>query len=633
MPLLFIVLIISMLVGGVVYAATWEYKYPIIITDTSNVTRSQLPVMLGFGGQNLVNAGKIATSGNDTNLQIGATSIKYMMSTTNVTAVLPILPSGGQSTTDMYTGYAPEQTGFPIIVGNNGYVSTTNDADLEWSANGSIALTDAWIDTTVGTFCSGNYPTIRSQTAATAGTAAIVPVAMPAGWAAGDMLMMLISVYDAAGAASPVITTPAGWTLLYHTAYGTWERFGAYYKVATGAEANPTNVTVDRNSYYCFQCIAITTGTYIGVPVAGVTATGAASNPNPPLCTSGYGVWTTRWFAVAASRVAMASAPAGYSNLVTGGANSSYTSTAEITTTAASEDPGTFGTVTTQWAANTIAIVGFRSTKQIFSHEDATNGGILCYVDTTTAGKINLATYGVGATSTSVSGITSGAYNLTASLAGGTLTFTVGATSNTTALAALPNSTANWSYMQGNSVSYATSISISVGGVQKLLYQPNTMLTGAILPDRINSGGYENGTITWGTNSGLTVTYGEMVSYASTEAGGTTVGGWVMPEAEMPSSWFAGGSLTGLPFYDAFLAVSVSTGQPLETIYFLAALGFAFGVFLLLVLFTRSALLAVVGFNIVLFVGSSMSIVPSWLPFSIIVVQFGIMYLYKQVAY
>jgi hypothetical protein len=124
-----------------------------------------------------------------------------------------------------------------------------------------------------------------------------------------------------------------------------------------------------------------------------------------------------------------------------------------------------------------------------------------------------------------------------------------------------------------------------------------------------------------------------MTSYASTVADITDTSGWSMIESEMPSTWYTGSSLTGLPFYDTFLSVSTSTGQPIETLYFLAMLGFAFGVFMLIVLFTRSALLAAVAFNIVLFIGASMSIVPGWLPFSIIIVQIGIMYLYKQVAY
>jgi len=44
-------------------------------------------------------------------------------------------------------------------------------------------------------------------------------------------------------------------------------------------------------------------------------------------------------------------------------------------------------------------------------------------------------------------------------------------------------------------------------------------------------------------------------------------------------------------------------------------------------------LFGVLGFNVVLIVGSSMTIVPMWIVFAIFIVQIGILYLYKQVSY
>ena len=186
--------------------------------------------------------------------------------------------------------------------------------------------------------------------------------------------------------------------------------------------------------------------------------------------------------------------------------------------------------------------------------------------------------------------------------------------------------------LMSNATPYLNYYKQTVGVALVSWYEPNTMLNDTTLVDR--QGGDEPATITWGANTNLTVTYGEMVSYESTTAASTADLGFDMPTSTLPSTWFAAGeNLSNLPFYDSFLSVSLSTGQPLQTIYFLAIIGFAFGVFLLLVVSTRSALLGAVGFNIVLFVGSSMSVIPMWIPFVCLVVMFGIMYLYRQVSY
>ena len=132
------VLIIVMF-SSVVFAA-WEYIFPTTVTDSSNTTRTYYPVFLGYGGQALVDNGKISANGTFTNMQVGGSDIKYMMSTTNVTAVLPLLPAGGIATANLYTGYTPEQSGFPIIPGEGGYVTVSDNASMEPAANFSMSV-------------------------------------------------------------------------------------------------------------------------------------------------------------------------------------------------------------------------------------------------------------------------------------------------------------------------------------------------------------------------------------------------------------------------------------------------------------------------------------------------------------
>jgi hypothetical protein len=188
--------------------------------------------------------------------------------------------------------------------------------------------------------------------------------------------------------------------------------------------------------------------------------------------------------------------------------------------------------------------------------------------------------------------------------------------------------------MQNDVMPYADNITLSVGGTELLWYGPNVMLAGAVVPDRDTGDGVQNGTITWGSNSGVTLSYGEMESYESYYATANATVGFEMPSASMPSSWFAsGGNVTALPFYDAFSAVAAQTGQPVQVMYSLAIIGVAFGSFLGLVVFTRSALIAYIAMVMVFGFGASMTVIPGWIVFVLIIVGLGIMFLYRQVAY
>jgi hypothetical protein len=99
-----------------------------------------------------------------------------------------------------------------------------------------------------------------------------------------------------------------------------------------------------------------------------------------------------------------------------------------------------------------------------------------------------------------------------------------------------------------------------------------------------------------------------------------------------------GENVADLPFYDmVHNTVSAmdfpSDTEGIQSIYFIIITGLAFAAMIGLVVFTRSALLGFVAMIIVLFIGSSMYIIPMWIPFAIGLVGMGIMYLYRQMAY
>jgi len=571
-PVIFIILVLILIFSGIVYAATWEYKYPIIISDTSNVTRTYTPVMLGFGGQNLINAGKISTSGNDTNMQVGTSSIKYMLSTTNCTAVIPNLPSGGKATTDLYTGYSPEQSAFAIITGYNGYITTANNTSLNIGNSGNYSWSGYFDPTSTGYLLSANCTeevqgngdgtiTARAWNSATSTNTTFRPSSI-------GLLSQLSPRY--AG---------ENWIMVSDNIDTTWVSM---------------NGTTPLRDLYNYTNHTTQSGLIDGITVyvrgTYVSASGATETP----------CW--------------------YINGV------SYN--------------GTTRTIAGSTYAQLYTVSPASGLRWTWSELDSAQLG--AYLVNPGGAGFGASMYDIWYTvhhwqpaAIVTSAIYSaGSHIISKYITGGNLGLVIdGVDVNTPFAGNVTTTASSYVWNSGNIMPYCDYISVYKGATQTLLYQPNTMLSGTTLPDRATGDGSQDGTITWGANTGISITYGEMTSYASTTADSSDTGSWTMPDSEMPLSWYANSSLTGLPFYDTFLEVSTSTGQPIATLYFLAMLGFAFGVFMLIVLFTRSALLATVAFNIALFIGSSMSIVPGWLPFSILIVQIGIMYLYKQVAY
>ena len=150
----FISLALLLIFSSVVYAATWEFKYPVYVGDSSSANRTYYPVNLkggsgGISGDSLYAADKILVTGLDTNVQVGDTSIKYMIADDRVMAVIPFLPANGTQTVNLFTGYSPNQTTFPIITGDGGYITTLDAAALELGNNFEVEQ-NGYIDTSVG---------------------------------------------------------------------------------------------------------------------------------------------------------------------------------------------------------------------------------------------------------------------------------------------------------------------------------------------------------------------------------------------------------------------------------------------------------------------------------------------------
>jgi hypothetical protein len=542
--------------------------------------------MLGFGGQQLIDSGKITDNGTDTNMQIGDTSIKYMLSTTNVTAVIPSLAADGEIPVNLYTGYSPEQTSFAIITGEDGYVTASDNADWEVSDNGSIEFEGYLDSSSEGIGRSVVYkkdafiiyfPTadnitagIISSTGTTDFTANVT----------GDGAFT--NIPDLVGAAThwQAVLTADDDTSYVKSPTGDITYYSDAYTVNT--TALPDNINI--NSVKVYFRITDDSGTYNGQAKPLLYLNGSTVNGTPVNSPNSYTTYNE-----------IISRPGGGS-----------------------------------WTRSDIDILQIGVS--LSAH--VTSADVKC---TQVYAVINYDSSIVLSKEVS-SAITSGEYKVKAYADSANLTLEIDdVVEDTIALggSSVPDNASDWVLMS-NATPYMNYYSHSVGGTEVARYEPTVMLTGVTLVDGI---GDNDGTITWGSNSNLSISYGAMVSSGSTEVDTSATSGFEMQQSFMPATWFAmGENIEDLPFYD-MVYDSVNTmdfpnvTEGIQTIYFIVIIGISFAVMLGMVMFTRSALIGFLGMIIVLFVGSSMTIIPMWIPFAILLVGFGIMYLYRQVAY
>lgn len=707
--------ILGVWVFAVAVFAAWEYSFPTTVVDTSLASRTYYPVLFGYGGTPLVNAGKIAATGLDTNMQIGSTNIEYMMSTTEVTTVIPNLPNGGQATCELYTGYTPNQTNFPVIVGENGRFETADVAAIELGANFEIEF-DSYVDTS-----KVHHPLIYKQGAflvdvSAAGTITagcinadsydVTPLVFAA-WTDVD-----VSNYVPDGATGVVVEidtannnkatgvrkngstddrrtdTEHYWAMIglddseifevyledntchiYLRAYtdDNWTYKTDAVDISLGAIGAWTDIDLTASTEDgAVAAIVEVVNTDVGAWQTNVRKNGSTDNRLPTL-NGGYHTFRVIGLddgEILEGYIQNAAVDFYLIGYVIGGAT--------FDTDATDKSLGVSGAWTNvdcsaeapdatylffEIVDSSDDGVGFReegSVDNIITDSNARQAqGItkcdmvqICeayeqdhtdtdfyltgYTEYGIYPAFSSPTYLV---SSSVGGgvLASGVKNIKVTGDGVNLTLDVDGTTDANAIGAgVTNTTNNWRFMS-LAIPYLTDYYHTVGIVLQITYEPDNMLADTTVEDETNA---FDGTIMWGCNQDVTLAYGEMETYEDTDAEASDVGGFDMPTSPMPSTWFGDASgIANLPAYDAFNDVATQMGMPTQTLYFWAIIGLAFGCCLFVVVFTRSALFGVAAMTIVLFIGSSQTIIPMWIPFAILVVDVGIMYLYRQVSY
>lgn len=558
----FIALLLSVAIYTVVAGATYEYKFPVTIIDTSNTTRNYYPVVLGFTGTTLQNAGKINASGNDTNIQESDENREFTIGTTHIATVLPELPAGGAVTADLYTGYSPEWATSSMVWGEGGYVTLADAAAVEPGDNFTLTIEDCYIDTTT----TGNITKKDSA------FYLHVPVA-------GNITGQI---------------------------YGTSANVSAL--VASGE--HDIIVDVSKSEYNVIQDSYVTpTYLYSARPRVGQYI---------PDITENTTITSVQFY------MGKAGSPTGTANITVRQTDDT------IIGLLGTIDVSTLGSVTWHTFTDDVNIT---ATQDIRVTVEYSGGDGSNYVQLGYANSDVCDGYRTYYESGAWNDITDSDSSIKFYSSNALMSLTVDGTKedeNVLHDVAVPD-TANDFIIGSDITPYMGSWTLAIDGVDTVQYEPTSIILGTTLPDR--AGTAQNGVITWGSNTNCSIVYGEMESYESMELDTSDVG-FDMPESTVPSTWFSDCEAgADLPFYEFVNDAATNSGVPVCTIYFVITIGLAFMVCVLVVVGTRSALLGVLGMVIVLFVGSSMTIVPMWIPFSVILVDFGIMFLYRQVSY
>jgi hypothetical protein len=671
------------------FADTYKNYFPIIITDTSGVARTNVPILTGLSGQGLINSNYVNSGATDTAMKlyntgtVSDTDEPYNIDTAEIPIVIPSLPANGSVEFDLYTGYSPVKTSFPIIVGNGGKLTTSYNVALE--------LGSAWeIDVNNGTpsYINTSTSEIGAYILNKAGEATIKVTALN---------QLTATVYDGSGAETIVLSISSGvYSISLALASGT-------LTFTVGSSSNTTSVgTVVNNTnnwiwdsdgvvmpYISNIELKVPSGSYPTLR----TYVNPASSPtmiynqtelqninnnlagnyelaNDITCSGEFvpiGAYPVSPFTGILDgngyKIKNLSQTAGYgggglfgyigaSGIVqniqmtncTIGANLFWDNQGAI----CGDNAGTI-----QNCYSTGAVEGETFIGGLVGTNEGTiqNCYSWCSVTASQSGTNGIC----GGLCGQNSGTITGCYE-TGTLSGkyqdgfckvnsGTISssYCDWTESGTSACSGVANTTDANMKIQSTYSGWNFTVVWFPLVIIELQYQPNTIISGTTLPDL--SGNSYNGTITWGANSNITISNGSpnssqsVVYNPSNGASGAQSGsqlpsggqGYQLPQVTMPANWY-GTTNTNLPLYGVFTAASQSSGIPVNTLYFIIMVLVAFGAFFFSVVNTHSIMLSGAVFVGLLAMESGTGVVPGWIPYVMGIGVIGILFLARQIG-
>jgi len=544
----------------VALADTWSYYVEFTVSDNISTDHTAFPVLTGISAQNLIDAGYLDSSGNITNIKEGSYEREYGVATGNITLFIPSLLADQSRTYRFYTNYLPS-VAHKIIVGYDGYITTSDNASLELGDNFTVEL-DGWIDT------------ISAESILQIENCDDV-------WTEANSVTVSANTTDKLeGTASVQLDTPS---------FSADNLLMAYKNFASVDLSQFTSVR------FWMKC---SVAGYAGVVKLLLDDTDGCDSP---LETLSIPVLTTTW--------------------------TEYT--IDLSNPSALTDVKSVGLYkTTEFNVKVLKVDNIR-VLPTFSYLVNKPDSFQIY-----SGSGNITAYSYG-TSVTATGVSSGEHVvLVSSNVTNLAIFIDSVQEDVTTAVSVPDTANNWTFMQSNSMPYASSISISVNSTQQLLYEPISMISGTTLPDR--AGTPQNGTITWGTNpAGVEVTIGSIMSDEATTASTTGISGisHKFEEAAEPSGWFVTGTFGGTltpELKEAFANAASDIGMPEQSLWLFIWFGVSVAIGLSVLLFTGSILIALMTVIVGLWAGTNANVIDFGLVFLVIVIGLGTFYLAKQ---
>ena len=456
---LFCIVLVAIL-PAIPVSADFSYTHvqTITITDTSGTDRSGVPVILqGISGASLLAAGYINSQGTNTAMNDSYTSsVNYMMDTSQVSTVVPFLPANGTVTYSLYMGTA-NQTSFSLIVGAGGYITTLDNSTLEGGANFQFDI-DGYFDTTK----TGN---IISKSSA------------------------FVLSSDGTGSLTATMNYANGYTpgTLSVTASG----------VSSGVHS--VRVKADGTDFAIYVDDLVTPASSTSQLVVNTVAAGSSMTPSGDGNTTDLGGYVL--------------------NAIGGLSWNQYSTIGYDYYTMSASGLASNATIIKVVASGQV-VAASNSGQDVGSEYLGINPGSIVNAGSTTGTAPHTLTEnftGTWTTSEVDALIGIQGFQLAGSLgspmAGGYFSLTPYYVTGYTA-ASMTNNSNSWTFLNSSTVPYATLIEETVGGTSELKYAPVSMLSGTTVPNVSTPNSYQ-GTITWGTNSNLTITYGSLVASPS----------------------------------------------------------------------------------------------------------------------
>lgn len=442
--------LVLLLLPSVALASTYSYSIDITLVDTGGTARTNLVVFPAISNLNLVNGGYLAVDALDSDVLRGGASVPNTPRVTALGIYVASLGSKASQTYQYQTRFSPTQTAFKFMAGAAGYVSTPDNASLEPGSSDFILEWKGYFDATKSGSLADkdNSFGLDSTTGTVRGfyKMAATPETLVPN-GAGD---------ETAG--FTVVGGPAEWQAI-DDAVGAPDEDTSYI-ANTGAGALTSSYALVNSALSGDDEIVS-----VQVTFRARETTDGTGNIQPGLRLSGTNSM--------GSGVVLSAAYA------------------DDTQTISRPGGGS-------WAISDLNGLQVRL--------GATTGG---YAVRITQAYVTVNYYTVGA----VTGVVAtGAKTIRLTKTGSTAELLVGGVSqgtNAGASSVEDNGNVIVSGENGPAV-YTEYVTLSVGGSQKLYYQPNDLIAGTTLPDRSTQG--NTGAITWGSNpSNLTITISPLV--------------------------------------------------------------------------------------------------------------------------